>query len=204
MKPRHWPIALLVVVSAACTDAGPSVLDTASPSSFLQSASGLVFPRFQPNTKPALQQVSFWAVAGAQRELTINYGNGTDVFLHFVVSPVSLLRRPNGALFLPGDSVLITVTLDDSDRMIAHFEPSGLVFNPLAPARLEFSYLYANPDFDGDGDVDAADHALELGLRVWKQEQLGLPWIELPTLQLGPFGLGAGVHGFTGFAMATN
>ena len=204
MKPRLWRIALLVLVSATCSDAGPSALDTASSWRFLESASAPVFPRFQPNTKPALQEVSFWAVAGAQRELTINYGNGTDVYLHFVVGAASLLRKPSGALFLPGDSVLITVTLDDSDRMIAHFEPSGLVFNPLAPAQLEFSYLYANPDFDGDGDVDAADHALELGLRVWKQEQLGLPWIELPTLPLGLFGLSAGVNGFTGFAMASN
>jgi hypothetical protein len=204
MKPRLWLIALLVVASATCTDAGPSVLDPASSLGFLESASGPVFPRFQPDTKPAIDQVSFWAVVGARRELTITYANGTDVYLHFVVGANSLLRKPDGAPFLPGDSVLITVTLDDSDRMIAHFEPSGLVFNPLVPARLEFSYLYANPDYDGDGDVDAADAALELGLGVWKQEQLELPWLELPTLQLGLFKLSARVDGFTGFAMASN
>jgi hypothetical protein len=206
MKPRLWRIALLLIVSGACSDAGPSVLDSAGSSSLLGSgsASAPVFPRFQAGAKPTVQQVSFWAVAGAQRELTIDYGNGTDVYLHFVVGPLSLLKRPNGSLFLPGDSVLITVTLDDSDRMIAYFEPSGLTFNPLTPARLEFSYLYANPDFDGDGDVDAVDNTLQSGLRVWKQEELGLPWLELPTLSLGLFGLSASINGFTGFGMATN
>jgi len=197
-------MALLIVVSGACTDPGPSVLDIASSSSLPNSAPGPVFPRFQPGVEPTVHEVSFWAVSGAQRELTINYANGTDAYLNFVVGPLSLLRRPSGALFLPGDSVLITVTLDDSDRMIAHFEPSGLTFNPLTPARLEFSYQYADPDFDGDGDVDSTDQALESKLRVWKQEQLGLPWLELPTLQLGLFGLGASVNGFTGFGMATN
>src|SRR5262245_37106053 len=124
MKLRLWRIALLLVVSSACSDAGPSAPDTASSSNLLGSASGPVFPRFQSGAKPAIRQVSFWAVAGAQRELTINYGNGNDVYLHFVVGPTSLLMRPNGALFLPRDSVLITVTLDNSDLMIAHFEPS--------------------------------------------------------------------------------
>src|SRR5262245_19124819 len=109
MKPRLWRIALLLLVSGACSDAGPSVLDTASSLSLpgSGSASAPIFPRFQPGSEPAVHQVSFWAVAGAQRETSINYGNGTDVYLHFVVGATSLLRKPSGALFLPGDSVLI-------------------------------------------------------------------------------------------------
>src|SRR5688500_14863516 len=110
-----------------------------------QPESKLVFPRFQAGNAPIDRDASFYAKVGTQRDVELQYAN-SDVFLRFTVGPASLLRRPNGDLFLPGDSIQITVALDESDRMIAHFEPSGLIFNPLLPARLELFYQGANPD----------------------------------------------------------
>src|SRR5688572_4688759 len=110
-----------------------------------QPESKLVFPRFETGNAPIDRAASFYAKVGTQRDVELQYANG-DVFLRFTVGPASLLRRPNGDLFLPGDSIQITVALDESDRMIAHFEPAGLVFNPLLPAQLDLFYHGANPD----------------------------------------------------------
>jgi hypothetical protein len=168
------------------------------------SEQDLVFARSQLGTAPTVRQASVWAVVGLRRELSIEYANQQEIYLRFEVGPLSLLRKPNGDVFLPGDSVLITVTLDESDRMVAHFEPSGLIFSPLAPARLEFSHRFAQPDLDQDGDVDSADEALRARLAIYKQETLSLPWLPLTTVNLSVFRLLADVQSFTGFAMATN
>jgi hypothetical protein len=169
----------------------------------LRPESKLVFPRFQSGSGPIVREVSFFAKVGTQRDVAMQYANG-DVFLRFTVGPLSLLRQPNGELFLPGDSIQITVALDATDRMIAHFEPSGLVFNPLLPARLEMFYQGADPDLNSDGDVDAADAALESSLKVWKQEALGLPWLRLPSVNILGVTVGAGVQSFTSFAVASS
>ena len=124
--------------------------------------------------------------------------------LEFEVRDKALLRRPNGTLFLPGDSILITVTLDSSDRYIVHFEPSGLVFNPLDPAHLEINYKHADRDIDDDGDEDSEDLLIESQLRFWQQERAGQPWIALSTLRIDDDDLETNVLSFTGFAMASN
>jgi hypothetical protein len=131
-------------------------------------------------------------------------GQPGEKFLEFEVRSNSLLTKPGGLLFLPGDSVLITVSLDNSDRFIVHFEPSGIVFNPLDPARLDISYLRADPDIDHDGDVDARDLALNLTLKIWKRELPGLPWLPQPTTRIGQLEIEAQILSFTSFAMASN
>jgi hypothetical protein len=208
MTMKRLPLVLLLAL-AACSDAAEPTdhsayfLGNTLPLGPVQRESELTFPRFVAATAPVIRGASFYAKVGQQRSVQLDYGNG-DVFLRFTVGPASLLRKPIGGLFLPGDSILITVVLDDSDRMIAHFEPSGLGFNPLLPARLDLFYQHANPDLDGDGDVDAADTAIQKQLKVYKQEALGLPWLQLPSLNILGINVGAGVTSFTGFAVASS
>jgi hypothetical protein len=163
----------------------------------------LVFMRFATANAVTIRQASFWAKRGEQRRLEIDYANGEE-FLEFEVRDESLLRRPDGTLFLEGDSVLITVTLDDSDRIILDFQPSGLVFNPLEPAQLEINYQQNDPDIDDDGDTDDDDLDLETAMRIWQREQAGSPWLPLSTVRIDEDDLRAGVLSFTGFAMASN
>jgi hypothetical protein len=169
----------------------------------------LQFLRFTSSSAPTVRTASFWAVKGQTRKLEMRYaptlpGQQGEKFLEFEVKSNSLLTKPNGLLFLPGDSVLITVSLDNSDRFIVHFEPSGIVFNPLDPARLQISSLRADPDIDHDGDVDAHDLALNLALKIWKQELPGLPWLPLPSIRINNIEIEAQVLTFTSFAMASN
>jgi hypothetical protein len=193
---KRWCWLFGIALLAACSDGtGPG--DGPVPDS------ELTFLRFDSANAVTVRQASFWAKRGEGRRLRMFYTNGAE-FLDFEVRDNALLRRPDGTPFLPGDSILITVTLDASDRYIIHFEPSGLVFNPLDPAHLEINYLAADRDIDDDGDEDDHDRLLETQLRIWQQERLGLPWIPLSTLRIDDDDLEANVLSFTGFAMASN
>jgi hypothetical protein len=163
----------------------------------------LVFMRFASTNAVTTRQASFWAKRGEDRRLEIDYADGEE-FLEFEVRDESLLRRPDGTVFQNGDSILITVTLDNSDRIILDFQPSGLVFNPLEPAQLEINYQQNDPDIDDDGDHDDDDLDLEAAMRIWQREQAGAPWLPLATVRIDEDDLRAGVLSFTGFAMASN
>ena len=193
---KRWGWLLGLALLAACdngTDPGNGVVPEGD----------LVFLRLSSPGAVTVRQASFWAVAGQSRTLVMRYSDGHEL-LEFEVRDKSLLRRPNGTAFLPGDSVLISVTLDPNDRYIVFFEPSGLVFNPLEPAHLEINYMQADPDIDDDGDRDLEDDALEAKLRFWQQERTGLPWLALQTLRIDEDDLETDVLSFTGFAMASN
>jgi hypothetical protein len=194
---RRWCWWCGIALLAACSDGGTDPDDGPVPDS------ELTFLRFENANAVTDRQASFWAVAGEGRKLEMKYANGEE-FLEFEVRDKALLRRPNGGVFLPGDSILITVTLDASNRFIVHFEPSGLTFNPLDPAHLEINYKQADRDLDDDGDEDDKDRELEMRLRIWQQERLGLPWLPLATLRIDDDDLEANVLSFTGFAMASN
>ena len=190
MKRWCW---LFLLIALACSDStGPGV-----------DESNLEILRFESANAVEIKQASFWAVKGQNRKLELNYVTG-DEFLEFEVRNQSLLRRPDGRLMQNGDSVLISVTLDPQNRIIVDFQPSGLTFSPLDPARLKMNYQAADRDIDDDGDEDERDIALEASLRIWQQERAGLPWVPLATFRIDEDDLEARVLGFTGFAMASN
>ena len=181
--------------------------DTMAPGGGGSQSANLFFLRPTPGSITEYS-ASFWAVKGESRTLHMSYaptetGQPGAPLLVFEVDGNALLSKPNGGLFMPGDSVLITVQLDPV-HLSFDFQPSGLLFNPLSPARLTVSHLHTDPDIDADGDLDATDVLLALGLGIWKQEFPGLPWLPLPTLRLDEHTLRANVRSFTGFATASN
>jgi hypothetical protein len=48
-----------------------------------------------------------------------------EEFLRFEVPGDGLFRKPDGSAFQTGDSILITVTIDDPSRFLFRFEPLG-------------------------------------------------------------------------------
>ena len=70
----------------------------------------------------------------------------------------SLLALPDGTPILPGDSVLIQVSVVDPTEMLFDLEPTGLKFNPAAPARLKIHYDHAGGDLNDDGVADGRRH----------------------------------------------
>lgn len=196
MRRLIWLLLATVLLGAACeSSSGPN--DDSVPES------QLTFLRFESAAVITTRQASFWVRYGEGRELKMQYADGED-FLKLKVGSNSLFRKPNGTLFLPGDSVRIDVQIDPANRVIVYFEPSGLLFNATAPAELEINYRLADHDIDGDGDEDADDDELEAALRVWKQERPGLPWLPQLTARIDDDEMRALVFGFTGFSMASN
>jgi len=129
--------------------------------------------------------LSFWALYGEERTVAIEFSDdygGNQSLLQFTVPRNALRERPDGTPFTDGDSVFISVTLD-TDQFLAQFEPSGLQFDPLAPAVLRFWYTGADEDLNGDGNVDGDDDFVESELLdVWYQGDSTNPWSRLSTV----------------------
>jgi hypothetical protein len=152
---------------------------------------------------------SFWAKVGDGREIRLYYRDRQtpaepgDEFVRFEVPGNGLYRRPDGTAFLPGDSILITVAVVDSVRLLVEFTPSGLRFNPDHPARLRIRYANADHDFDDDGAPDADDDEIEMLLDLWRQPAPGALWIPLLGVKFqGLDEIDANVFGFSRFAVA--
>jgi len=148
----------------------------------------------------------FWAKVGEGREIRLAYQPPADTgedFLRFEVPGDALLRKPDGTAFQPGDSILITLTVVDPTRFLVRFEPAGLQFDPNNPARLKFHYLHANHDFDGDGDIDAADAAIEHTLDLWRRESPTAPWFRVGSVKFEALDeIDANILSFTEYALA--
>jgi len=124
---------------------------------------------------------SFWAVRGEQRSVQINYADsagGTDSpFLRLVV--VDPAYVPDQGDLAPGDSVLITVTVDTANIGVS-LEPTGLQFGD--PAQLQIWYGGAHGDLNGDGAVDSTDAAIEARLlSMWYREGSDSAWTQVPA-----------------------
>lgn len=130
------------------------------------------------------------ATAGEQLDLEIRYApppgeDSGEKFLELKLEDASLLRYPPdhpllpSALFQPGDTVWIRVTIDPQ-LLIATLEPSGLQFSPVDPAELEIRYVEADDDYDDDGE---ADPELEDDIDLWRQEDPGDDWQRVGDLK---------------------
>ncbi|MGE0442375.1 MAG: hypothetical protein AB7L66_02170 [Gemmatimonadales bacterium] len=191
----------------------PASLDPASESvpTFAKgpgSASGGELQFFSAPDAPPLSgtTVSFWAVKGADRRLTWYYQpaagqHDSTEFVRFRVRSGSLLAAPDGTPYQPGDSVLITLSLADADRLIVDFQPSGLTFDPNQPAELEFRMDQCDLDLNHDGVINNADKDLLRSSAIFRQETAADPWEVLGTVGANT-NFKAKVNGFTRYVVA--
>lgn len=152
--------------------------------------------------------VAFYAKKGQDVEAIMWYRKhagrpDSTEFMRFRLQDNSLLARPDGSAFAPGDSVLITITLADPQRLIIDMQPSGLRFSPVKPAELKLSFEEADEDLNEDGVVNEADGAIVGQFAIWKRERSGDPWLKLGSLvEIGTHEVKAFINGFTGYAIA--
>lgn len=193
-------LPLAAVMVAACSDtSGPEEVPTEQ----------LQFVRFAEDVFPLAQrEASVWAVKGEHRSLVLRYtpeepGEEGEEFLEFDIPGDGLLRSPAGTLYQEGDSVLITVRVDDAGRFLFDFQPSGLLFHPDHMPELEITYRLADPDLDDDGDVDEDDDDIDASLQLWQQETPGSPWRSVGSVRIDDDEIEGLIRSFTGFALAS-
>jgi hypothetical protein len=211
MNRRHAVLAAACVAlgTACCSD--PVGVRDHSPRSSVneQLADQLHFLRPAPHAPPVAQKsVSFYAVRGEERQVRIVYharpgASDSTEFVRFTVPSQALVQRPDGTPVAVGDSVLISLTVTDTLRLIVDFEPTGLRFAAGYPAQLTMSYAETDPDVNGDSVVNVLDNALKSLFQIWSQEQIGDPFRALESLvDKIRQTVSASVPGFTNYAIA--
>jgi len=115
----------------------------------------------------------------------------------------SLLSRPDGSAIAEGDSVLITITVEDPALLLFELQPTGLKFSTAKPAELKIRYAQADDDLNEDGEVDEQDDQIETILGIWRQEQPGQPFVRLGSVKVEEQQeLEAMLTGFSRYAIA--
>ena len=181
---RAIGIAMLMA-AAGCGDAGrvaaPASAAARRPaeSAFLQRAAHA--PEF------AAGAVSIEARAGVPSADTLRFSDG-EPFVALEIDAATLRGATlHGA---PVASVTITLARADRGRFVAELQPSGLRFNPRAPARLTFFYRNAA--------------ARRSPLQLWKQEHDAAPWERVDGAdRAGERIFTAAIDGFTKYAVAS-
>lgn len=199
MRTSRW-LAVLLGLGLACSESSGPAAVPGSELHFVQ----------QDPLAPPLYTVrdSMWAKVGDGRELRLFYQGATPVergeeFLRLEVPGDALYRWPDGSLFQPGDSVLITVTVVNPAEFVFQFEPSGLTFRTDHPARLKIEYHHGDHDFDRDGDEDATDAEIEQHLDLWHQAQVDGPWRSTSAVQFSELDeLDTNILAFSQYAVA--
>ena len=195
-------VAAILVTATACSDSTTPGGDDSRPPEDLN------FARLASTSPPLFNaEQSFYAKRGEDREIRISFqnlaGGEGEEFLRLRVRNESLLSRPDGTPFAEGDSVLITVRVDDVANIVFQAEPSSLTFNPAEPAELKIHYSHADHDFNEDGAVNAFDDQIKTQLAIWRQETLTDPFVRLGSVNVeGLEEINADILGFTRFAIA--
>jgi len=212
MSVRRSLISLGVALAAiSCSEANaPSVPSTPLLQTTSTAMAGSVPHILRQSTGAELESysVSFWAVKGRPATARVKYKDaqsafaGGLTFLEFNVPKAGLDRAPNGQRIRMGDSVQITLTVDPT-LLKVDFQPAGLQFSDRDPATLAMSYVGADPDFNADGTVDAADAVVASQLAIWYAPDSASSWAALESKISGNNGtVDTKVYHFSGYSVA--
>jgi len=195
-------IALALAIGCSSDTASPDAPGTERPSDALNVAR-------VATTAPPLESdnVSFWAVKGQSVEQKLYFldsqGLRGEEYLRLRLEAGSLSLLRDGSAIAEGDSVLITITVEDPARLLFELQPTGLQFSATAPAELKISYAQADHDFNDDGAINVEDSEVETRLGIWRQELPGQPFLRLGSVKIeGQEELEAELQGFSRYAIA--
>jgi hypothetical protein len=189
---RRWIRAAMPVLlaTAACSDATAPV-ETRPPAQ-------LNILRLLPTAPPLLaNDTTFTACKGqgAEGRLVFNNGSGGEgeEFARLTLDGASLLTKPDGTPFAPGECIQITMALDDPTQILVRLEPSGLRFDPAHPAQLKLEY----------GEAEGVDSTIEAKIAIWRQENLGEPFVRIGSAVIENLReVDADLLGFSRYALA--
>jgi hypothetical protein len=152
--------------------------------------------------------VSFYAVKGRDTgvDLYFHAASGRSDSLKLLTLRIgsnALDRRPDGSVIVPGDSVLISLTVTDPYHLVVDFQPAGLKFAVTDRPLLTVSWAACGDDLNYDGKVDSSDDVVVRNLGIWRQESASLPWFKQPGMTSKAIReVATEIPGFTGYALA--
>jgi hypothetical protein len=202
---RVSTVAIAVAIAIGCSsDSTTSPNDPGSE----RPPGGLTVARLA-TTAPPLEEstVSFWAVRGRSVEQKLYFldsqGQRGEEYLALKLEDESLSQRPDGSAIAEGDSVLITISVEDPALLLFSLQPTGLKFSASKPAELRIRYANADDDLNEDGQVDGEDVSLESILGIWRQELPDEPFVRLGSVKVADQEeLEAALQGFSRYAIA--
>jgi hypothetical protein len=199
---------LRILLMAAWAGAAASCSDSSSPPDDQKPPSELNVIHVAPTSTPLFNTtVSFYAKRGENSEGSLSFQDGVggqgEEYVRLRIDANTLLTRPDNTPILPGDSVLITLSVVDPTEMLFDLQPTGLKFNPAEPARLKIHYDHADGDLNDDGVSDSRDDSIERTLAIWRQESLTDPFVRLTSvLTIETDEAEAELTGFSRYALA--
>jgi hypothetical protein len=135
---------------------------------------------FAAGTPPlAANTAGVWVVKGRKASVELRLTSGAT-FATLDLDQRSLAARPDGTPIAPGDSVLITMSVDGTGAIEIGLAPGGLAFDARHRPRLAMYYAVAGADYDQDGDHDGDDDRTEDRLGLWRQAAPGQPYAPSP------------------------
>ena len=202
--------ALRILLLAAWAGAAASCSDSSSPADDGGSKppSDLNVIHVAPTSTPLFNTtVSFYAKRGENSEGSLSFqdagGGEGEEYVRLRIDANSLLALPSGDPILPGDSVLITLSVVNPTEMLFDLQPNKLAFNPADPAELKIHYDHANGDLNNDGVSNPSDDSIERMLAIWRQESLTDPFVRLTSvLTVESTEVNAELTGFSRYALA--
>ena len=167
------------LLAGGCSSDGPTDTSTNQNLHFLSPA---------PDA-PALglQTLTFTAVQGQDTEVFMWYRRrperaDSSKLLRLRIRDRARITLPNGTPLLNGQSVVITITVTDPQRLIVDLQPTGLRFTgDDEPANLTLWYVEQDDDLNDDGVVNATDDSIERTLAIYRRETATAPWARLTS-----------------------
>jgi hypothetical protein len=185
---RGIGVLLLAAWVGGCGDvSGAGVSAPTAPAAQRQAEGGFL-ERAAGAPEFGVEVVAIEARAGVAASDTLRFANGEPyVALHLDAATMrgATLR---GA---PVTEVRITLARASHGRFVAELQPSGLRFNPAAPARITFFHRHAAP-------------RRSAALQLWRQERDDAPWERVGGLgRADERAFTAPIDGFTKYAVAS-
>lgn len=187
---RAIGIGALLLAAGGCGDVSGAPMEAPSSlaaqkqteSTFLERAADA--PEFDADV------VTIDARAGRAAADTLRFANG-EPFAALQLDAETMRNATLRGVPVPrGTGVRITLARASRGRFVVEFQPSGLRFNPDAPARITFFHRHANPR--------------RAALQLWKQESDDAAWERLPgAARTDAASVSAPIDGFTKYAVAS-
>ena len=154
--------------------------------------------RLAPTAPPFLAtSTTFNACNGSGGEGRLFFNNGSggqgQEFARLKIDNNTLLMKPDGSPFGPTECIQITMAVEDPTEVLVRLEPTGLRFNPLAPAELRLEYA----------EAEGVDSTIESKIAIWRQESDSAPFVQIGSAVFkDQKEVEASLFGFSRYALA--